>query len=95
MNETTEKNRCVRRRTLNGGSVTRPRKLQIRATVAVSNEVASIQGLIFKYGHKETLADIFENVLLPRLKEYVRPYVDMARADREMALKATQMGLGL
>lgn len=95
MNDETEKRRCVRRRTLNEGSVTRPRKLQIRATVAVSNEVASIQGLIFKYGHKETLADIFENVLLPRLKEYVRPYVDMARADREAALKATQVDLGL
>ena len=95
MNETTENKRCVRRRTLNGGSVTRPRKLQIRATVAVSNEVASIQGLIFKYGHKETLADIFESVLLPRLREYVLPYVDMARADRELALKATQRGLGI
>ena len=95
MNETTEKKRCVRRRTLNEGSVTRPRKLQIRATVAVSNEVASIQGLIFKYGRKETLADIFENVLLPRLKEYVMPYVDMAREDREATLKATQGELGL
>lgn len=90
MNGTTGKKRCVRSRTLNGGSITRPRKLQIRATVAVSNEVASIQGLIFKYGHKETLADIFENILLPKLKEYVRPYIDMARADRESALKATQ-----
>ena len=95
MNEETEKRRCVRRRTLNEGSVTRPRKLQIRATVAVANEVASIQGLIFKYGHKETLADIFENVLLPRLKEYISPYVDMARSDREAALKATQGKLGL
>jgi hypothetical protein len=95
MNEENEKMRCVRRRTLNEGSVTRPRKLQIRATVAVSNEVASIQGLIFKYGHKETLADIFENILLPRLKEYVGPYVDMARADREAALKATQGEFGL
>jgi hypothetical protein len=95
MNEENEKRRFVRRRTLNEGSVTRPRKLQIRATVAVSNEVASIQGLIFKYGHKETLADIFESVLLPRLKEYVRPYVDMARADREAALKAIQGELGI
>lgn len=95
MENNESKRRCVRRRTLNEGSVTRPRKLQIRATVEVSNEVASIQGLIFKYGHKETLADIFENILLPRLREYVRPYAAMAKTEREIEKKISQGELGI
>jgi len=81
-NETTE-HRCVRRRTYNRGSVTRPRKMEIRLTQGLSGKVASIQGLIYKYGKRETMADIFENVLFPVLSAYVAPLVERARADRE------------
>lgn len=81
-NETTEC-RCVRRRSHNFGSVTRPRKMEIRLTRELSSKVSSIQGLIFKYGVKETMADIFEKVLFPALKAYVAPYVERAKADRE------------
>ena len=81
-NETTERC-CVRRRSHNFGSVTRPRKMEIRLTRELSSKVSSIQGLIFKYGGKETMADIFEKVLFPALQAYVAPYVELAKADRE------------
>ena len=78
----TGEHRCVRRRTYNSGSVTRPRKLEIRLTRELSGKVASIQGLIYKYGKKETMADIFENVLFPVLSAYVAPLAERAKADR-------------
>lgn len=80
--ETTER-RCVRRRSHNFGSATRPRKMEIRMTRELSGKVASIQGLMFKYGDRETMADVFEKVLFPALQSYVAPYVERAKADRE------------
>ena len=79
---TAGEHRCVRRRSHNFGSVTRPRKIEIRLTRELSGEVASIQGLIYKYGNRETMADIFERVLFPVLSAYVAPYVEQAKADR-------------
>ena len=79
---TTGENHCVRRRTHNLGSVTRPRKIEIRMTRELSAKVASIQGLIYKYGKRETMADIFENVLFPVLSAYVAPLAELAKADR-------------
>lgn len=81
-NDTTEC-RCVRRRSHNFGSVTRPRKIEIRMTRELSGKVASIQGLMFKYGGRETMADVFEKVLFPALQSYVAPYAKRAKADRE------------
>ena len=81
-NETTER-RCVRRRSHNFGSATRPRKMEIRLTRELSSKVSLIQGLIFKYGKRETMADIFEKVLFPVLSAYVAPYVERAKSDRE------------
>lgn len=83
-NETTER-RCVRRRSHNFGSITRPRKMEIRLTKELSSKVASIQGLMFKYGGRETMADVFEKVLFPALQSYVAPYVEQAKADRMAA----------
>ena len=80
---TTDNHECVRRRRNSDGSVLRPRKITVRATEQVSNRFASIQGLIFKYGEKETIADLFETVMLPALERYVEPYVDRARMERE------------
>ena len=84
MNETnkTSEHRCVRRRSHNFGSVMRPRKMEIRLTRELSGKVASIQGLIYKYGKRETMADIFEKVLFPVLRAYVAPLVELAKADR-------------
>ena len=81
-NDTTER-RCVRRRSHNFGSVTRPRKIEIRMTLELSGKVASIQGLIYKYGKRETMADIFERVLFPVLSAYVAPLAEQAKVDRE------------
>lgn len=79
---TAEEHRCVRSRSHNFGSVARPRKIEIRLTRELSARVASIQGLIYKYGKRETMADIFENVLFPVLSAYVAPLVELAKADR-------------
>ena len=77
------KKEYVRRRHDNGGSMLRPRKLEIRMSEESSNRLASIQGLIFRFGRKETMADLFESVLLQALEDYVKPYVEKAMAERE------------
>ena len=77
----------VRKRRDSQGSNLRPRKIEIRATERVSNKFASIQGLIFRYGKKETIADLFENICIPALEEYVKPYAEKAKADRVAGLQ--------
>lgn len=77
-----QKTEYVRKRRDSQGSALRPRKIEIRATERVSNKFASIQGLIFRYGKKETIADLFENICIPALEEYVKPYAERAKADR-------------
>lgn len=77
------KKEYVRKRHDHQGSVLRPRKLEIRMSEATSNRLASIQGLIFRFGHKETMADLFVKVMLPALEIYVEPYAEKARAQRE------------
>ena len=84
-----EKRRVIRRRNLNTGSGTRPYCMRIRATREVSARLASIQGLCRRYGARETLADLFEDVCMPALRDYVRPYADRAREERA-ALKAVR-----
>lgn len=76
------KQEFIRKRRDSQGSNLRPRKIEIRATERVSNRFASIQGLIFRYGKKETIADLFENICVPALEEYVKPYAEKAKADR-------------
>ena len=73
----------VRKRHDHQGSVLRPRKLEIRMSEATSNRLASIQGLIFRFGHKETMADLFVKVMLPALEIYVESYAEKASAQRE------------
>ena len=80
----------VRRRGHNYGSVNRPCITRFRMTQEVSSKLASIQGLVFRYGMKETLAELFEKVCMPALQEYVKPYAKKAREDmatRESAAK--------
>lgn len=82
-----EKNRPrrIRRRTDNAGSISHPRKVTIRLTERQSNELASIQGLLWRYGAKKNLSAVFADVLLPRLREYVRPLATKAMANRKAA----------
>ena len=77
------KKEYVRKRHDHQGSVLRPRKMEIRMSESTSNRLASIQGLIYRYGHKETMADLFETVMLPALERYVEPYADRATEQRE------------
>ena len=83
--ETNERRRVVRRRNLNTGSETRPYCMRIRATREVSARLASIQGLCWRYGARETLADLFEDVCMPALADYVAKYADAAKTAREAA----------
>ena len=78
-----ERKRRVRRRNTNEGSVSRPMAMRVRMTREVSSKVASIQGLIWRYGKRETMAELFESVCLPALDEYVKPYAEQAKLDRE------------
>ena len=74
--------KIIRRRTDNAGDTYRHRKVTIRCSRRVSNELASIQGLMSAFGKKETLADVFEFVILPRIRSYVRPYARKAQRAR-------------
>lgn len=76
------KKEYVRKRHDNNGSLLRPRKIEIRMSEQSSNRLASIQGLLYRFGHKETMAELFERVMLPALEVYVRPYVETAKAER-------------
>ena len=73
---------AIRRRTKNEGSETRPRKITVRVTESVSNKTASIQGLCRRWGKRETLAELYESVMLPALADYAAKYADAAKADR-------------
>lgn len=73
----------IRKRHDNEGSERRIRKVTIRLTERLSNELASIQGLIYAFGKQEPMADIFEQRLMPVLRHYVRPYAIEAKKARE------------
>ena len=73
----------IRKRHDNEGSERRIRKVTIRLTERLSNELASIQGLIYAFGKQEPMADIFEHRLMPVLRHYVRPYAIEAKKARE------------
>ena len=70
----------------------RPKQVCIRLTERTSAQLASIQGLIASYGEGETLAELFEKVVLPALERFVEPFAEAARADRERAAPATENG---
>ena len=72
----------IRKRHVNEGSTPRPYAARIRLSRSTSASLASIQGLIHAYGHGETLAELFEQVAMPAIRQYVHPYVNMAAADR-------------
>ena len=93
MNETRKrrKARRIRRRTDNQGDPFRQRKVTIRVTRELSNELASLQGLMWAFGKKETLADLFEDVLMPRLRDYVKPYVAKVRRMRAQGKLTIEM----
>ena len=78
----------IRKRHDNEGSERRIRKVTIRLTERLSNELASIQGLIYAFGNQEPMADIFEQRLMPVLRAYVHPYAVRARNSRRAGRRA-------
>ena len=78
-----EKRRVVRRRMPTDGSRTRAVIARFRMTQRLSAELASMQGLCRRYGKRESLADLWESVCMPALRDHVRPYADRARDERK------------
>jgi len=81
--EKIERARVIRRRSATGGCRTRACIARFRMTQRLSSELASIQGLCWRYGKRETLAELFERVAMPAFRAHVRPYADRAKAERE------------
>ncbi len=75
--------RRIRKRRAQAGSSARSHCVRVRMTAKTSNLLASLQGLCWRYGKRETLADLFERVALPAIQAHVRPYVEQAREARE------------
>ena len=74
--------RRIRKRRAQAGSSARTHCVRVRMTAKTSAQLASLQGLCYRYGKRETLAALFESVCLPALREHVREYADRAREDR-------------
>jgi len=72
----------IRKRTPNQGSLKNPRKATIRMTERESGQLASIQGLCRAFGKRERLIDLWRKVAFPAIQEYVKPYVEAAKAAR-------------
>lgn len=71
--------RVIRKRNIVDEGRTRPYMARVRMNKATSSSLASIQGLCFAFGNKETLAELFEKVAMPALKKYVEGYAEKAR----------------
>lgn len=66
------------------GRTLRPKRLTLRISEEVSNELAQVQGLLKKYGGFG-VADLFEAACMPRIRDFIGPYVEMAKLERERA----------
>lgn len=75
--------RVIRKRNPTEESDPHPFCARVRMTRRVSGELASIQGLCWRYGNRETLAELWERVCMPALIKHVRPYADRARDERK------------
>lgn len=54
----------------------------IRMSRSVSATLMKYQGLCRKFGRKESLRQLFEEVCMPALSEYVKPYAKAAAEAR-------------
>ena len=93
INRATATRRRVRTRQAQAGSAARTHCVRVRMTAKTSNLLASLQGLCWRFGKRETLADLFEHVALPAIQAHVRPYADQAREARERAREAKEAAL--
>lgn len=87
MEKETPKKKAVIRKRNEDKSIRNCRKrmyhAKFRMTKPVSKRLASIQGLCYAYGNKESLADLFEYVALPAFEKYVAKYAKKAKAERK------------
>lgn len=72
----------IRKRSVCPGDDLRTHRVTVRMTRSASAELASIQGLCWRFGKRETVAALFETVALPAIRAHVRPYADRAKAER-------------
>lgn len=82
-NNTEGKRRVRRRSDRYVDSVSRPFAIKVRMTARSSARLASIQGLVWRWGKRETMAELFERACLPALEAYVEPYAQAAKLARE------------
>lgn len=80
--EKIDRKHVIRRRNATNESHKRACVARVRMTQQISANLASLQGLCWRYGKGETLADLWEAVCMPALIDFVRPYADKAREDR-------------
>ena len=59
-------------------------QVTFRTTARMSGAWSSLRGLCRKYGHGELTPELFREVVLPAMREYVsrRGYVDLAKEAR-------------
>ena len=77
-----DRKHVIRKRNVSDG-LRRGYVARFRMTQRLSAELASMQGLCRRYGKRESLADLWENVCMPALRDHVRPYADRARDERK------------
>ena len=77
-----DRKRVIRKRNVSDG-LRRGYVARFRMTQRLSAELASMQGLCRRYGKRESLADLWESVCMPALRDHVRPYADRARDERK------------
>ena len=63
----------------------RPKSLHVRMSIEASSRLASLQGLCWRYGKRETVAALFDIAGLPAIEQYCKPYTEAARQERERA----------
>jgi hypothetical protein len=73
------KKRVIRKRNIVDEGRTRPYIARVRMSKAISSKLASIQGLCYAFGNKESLAELFEKVAMPAFAKFVEKYAEKAR----------------
>ena len=74
----------IRKRGVCPGDETRTHRVSVRMTRSASAELASIQGLCWRFGKRETVASLFETVALPAMRAHVKPYAAAAKEARRV-----------
>lgn len=77
-----EKKIYIRKRNEHDGKV-RSYFAKVRMNRDTSKELASIQGLCYAFGERESLATLFEKVAMPALRRHAKRYAEKARKAKQ------------